>query len=189
MGKRRSVHPVAQLEDDNDFAREAKLLEATGAFSLKELRTQRRLHKNRLAARRTIAQRALKSACLQEENRFLQVSHLVHLHLHCLCFLPLFSSSALPQAQCTIAEARKNELKSESVDRMIRIFHLERKKDKIQQAMEKMLMLKANPSAKLSDLPSAVVHPKLGDIVDDDPQNVDEVDDPLDNLDIQDVGF
>ena len=72
---------------------------------------------------------------------------------------------------------------------MIRIFHLERKKDKIQQAMEKMLMLKANPSAKLSDLPSAVVQPKLGDVVDDVPQNVDEVDDPLDNLDVQDVGF
>ena len=189
MGKRRSVHPIAQLEDDNDFAREAKLLEATGAFSLKELRTQRRLHKNRLAAQKTIAKRALKSAHLQEENRFLQVSHLLHFYLQCLYSLPLISFSSSTQAQCAAAEARKNKLKSESVDRMIRIFHLERKKDKIQQAMEKMLMLKANPSAKLSDLPSAVVHPKLGDVVDDDPQNVDEVGDPLDNLDIQDVGF
>ena len=97
MGKRRSVHPIAQLEDDNDFAREAKLLEATGAFSLKELRTQRRLHKNRLAAQKTIAKRALKSARLQEENRFLQVSHLFHLHLHCLCFLPLFLLLLFPR--------------------------------------------------------------------------------------------
>ena len=74
MGKGRYVHPIAQLEDDNDFAREAKVLEATGAFSLKELKIQRRLHKNRLAAQKSIAKRALNSARLQEENKFLQVS-------------------------------------------------------------------------------------------------------------------
>ena len=74
MGKGRYVHPIAQLEDDNDFAREAKILEATGAYSLKELKIQRRLHKNRLAAQKSIAKRAMQSARLQEENKFLQVS-------------------------------------------------------------------------------------------------------------------
>ena len=72
---------------------------------------------------------------------------------------------------------------------MIGIYHLERRKDEIQRAMDRMSMLKANPSLGLADLPSTSAHPKLGDIVPDDLNDDIEDGDPLDNLDIHDVGL
>ena len=76
MGKSRYVHPIAKLEDDVDFHRQAEVLEATGAFSVKELKLQRRLYKNRLSAKKSNAKRALNLSHLQEENIYLQVSYL-----------------------------------------------------------------------------------------------------------------
>ena len=93
------------------------------------------------------------------------------------------------QAQYLASKVQKDECMSKCVDTMIRIHHLERKKAEIQRALDNMSMLKANPSLKLADLPSAPVHPKLGDFVVDDLNVNTGEGDPLDNLDINDVGF
>ena len=101
MGKGRYIHPVAQLENDDDFHRQAKVLEATGTFSVKELKVQRRLHKHRLSARKSNAKRALNRLHLKEENNFLQVSFLCTLtnkasFLRSILFPVYFLSGSVP---------------------------------------------------------------------------------------------